>query len=83
MDSTECLVERSRNFARQGEHILCYFKRLIAVTPNGGACSISDLFEGEMDEYSNTVVIKVMRKKELINKLKKCLSNKCSLLVPK
>ena len=26
------------------------FKCLIAVTPNGGACFVSDLFEGDIDD---------------------------------
>ena len=45
----------SRDFARQGNTFSSYkhtntFKCLIAVTPNGGACFISDLFEGDIDD---------------------------------
>ncbi|CAH3175502.1 unnamed protein product [Porites lobata] len=48
-------VECSRNFARQGNTFSSYkhtntFKCLIAVTPNGGACFASDLFEGDIDD---------------------------------
>ena len=55
VDCTEFKVETSRNFARQGNIFSAYkhantFKCLIAVTPNGGACFVSDLFEGDIDD---------------------------------
>lgn len=55
VDCTEFPVECSRNFARQGNTFSSYkhtntFKCLIAVTPNGGACFVSDLFEGDIDD---------------------------------
>ena len=55
VDCTEFRVECSRNFARQGNTFSSYkhtntFKCLIAVTPNEGACFISDLFEGDIDD---------------------------------
>ena len=55
VDCTEFRVECSRNFARQGNTFSSYkhcntFKCLIAVTPNGGACFVSDLFEGDIDD---------------------------------
>ena len=54
-DCTEFRIECSRNFARQGNTFSSYkhsntFKCLIAVTPNGGACFVSDLFEGDKDD---------------------------------
>ncbi|PFX12819.1 hypothetical protein AWC38_SpisGene23158 [Stylophora pistillata] len=57
VDCTEFRVERSRNFARQGNTFFSYkhtntFKRLIAVTPNGGACFVSNLFEGDIDDVA-------------------------------
>ena len=53
VDRTEFRVECSRNFARQGNTFSSYkhtntFKCLIAVTPSGGACFVSDLFEGDI-----------------------------------
>ena len=55
VDCTEFRIECSRNFARQGNTFSSYkhsntFKYLIAVTPNGGACFVSDLFEGDIDD---------------------------------
>lgn len=55
VDCTEFRVECSKNFARQGNTFSSYkhtntFKCLIAVTPNGGACFVSDLFEGDTDD---------------------------------
>ena len=55
VDCTKFRVECSRNFARQGNTFSSYkhtntFKCLIAVTPNGGACFVSDLFEGDIDD---------------------------------
>lgn len=48
-------MECSRNFARQGNTFSSYkhtntFKCLIAVNPSGGACFVSDLFEGDIDD---------------------------------
>lgn len=55
VDCTDFRIECSRNFARQGNTFSSYkrsntFKCLIAVTPNGGACFVSDLFEGDTDD---------------------------------
>ena len=55
VDCTEFRVECSRNFARQGNTFSSYkhtntFKCLIAVTLSGGACFVSDLFEGDIDD---------------------------------
>ena len=55
VDCTEFSVETSRNFARQGNTYSAYkhtntFKCLIAITPNGGACFVSDLYEGDIDD---------------------------------
>ena len=52
VDCTEFRVECSRNFARR-DTFSSYkhtntFKYLIAVTPNGGACFISDLLQGDI-----------------------------------
>ena len=55
VDCTEFRIECSRHFARQGNTFSSYknsntFKCLIAVTPTGGACFVSDLFEGDIDD---------------------------------
>ena len=55
VDCTEFRVETSRNFARQGNTYSSYkhantFKCLIAVTPNGGSCFVSDLYEGDISD---------------------------------
>ena len=55
VDCTEFHVQTSRNDARQGNTYSSYkhantFKCLIAVIPNGGACFVSDLFEGDIDD---------------------------------
>lgn len=55
VDCTEFRVQTSRNFARQGNTFLTYkhantLKCLLAVTPNGGACFVSDLFEGDISD---------------------------------
>jgi hypothetical protein len=55
VDCTEFSVQTSHNFARQGNTYSSYkhtntFKCLIAVTPSGGACFVSDLFEGDIDD---------------------------------
>ena len=69
VDCTEFRIQTSRNFAQQGNTYSQYkhsntFKCLIAVTPNGGACFVSDLFEGDITDikslrrvaYSNTLI---------------------------
>ena len=53
VDCTEFSIQTSRNFAQQGNTYSQYkhsntFKCLIAVTPNGGAGFVSDLFEGDI-----------------------------------
>ena len=53
VDCTEFWIETSRNFARQGNTYSSYkyantFKCLIAATPNGGFCFVSDLYEGDI-----------------------------------
>ena len=55
IDCTEFRVETSRNYVKQGNTYSAYkhtntFKCLIAVTPNGGASFVSDLFEGDIDD---------------------------------
>ncbi|XP_020898260.2 uncharacterized protein LOC110237029 [Exaiptasia diaphana] len=55
IDCTEFAVEMSRNFARQGNTYSSYkhtntFKSLIAVTPNGSACFVSELYEGDVND---------------------------------
>ena len=57
VDCTEFFCEMPRDYGRQGN---CYsnykhhntMKCLIAITPTGGACFISDLFEGSIDDVS-------------------------------
>ena len=55
VDCTEFRVETARNFSRQGNTYSSYkhantFKCLIAVTPNGGSCFVSDLYEGDISD---------------------------------
>ena len=55
VNCTEFRVETSRNFTRQGNTYSSYkhantFKCLIAVTPNGGSCFVSDLYEGDIPD---------------------------------
>ena len=55
VDCTEFRIQTSRNFAQQGNTYSQYkhsntFKCLIAVTPNGGACFVSDLLEGDIND---------------------------------
>lgn len=55
VDCTEFSVQTSRNFARQGNTYSSYkhtntFKCLISVAPNGCACFVSDLYEGDIDD---------------------------------
>ena len=59
IDCTEFFVETPRNYSQQGNVYSSYkhhttFKALIAVTPNGGACFVSDLYEGSIDDVSIT-----------------------------
>ena len=68
-DCTELRVECSRNFARQGNTFSSYkhtntLKCLIAVTPNGGACFVSDLFEGHSDD------VEIFKESGLVKHLK-------------
>lgn len=55
VDCTEFRIQTSRHFAQQGNTYSQYkhsntFKCLIAVTPNGGACFVSELFEGDITD---------------------------------
>jgi hypothetical protein len=55
IDCTEFFCEMPQNFAQQGNIFSsykhhCTFKCLIAVNPSGGACFVSDLYEGSMDD---------------------------------
>ena len=55
IDCTEFSVQTLRNFARQGNTYFSYkhtntFKCLIAVSPNGSACFLSDLYEGDIGD---------------------------------
>ena len=67
-------MECSRNFARQGNTFSSYkhtntFKCLIAVTPNGGACFISDLFEGDFDDvriFEESGIMKHLKPYDLV-----------------
>ena len=69
VDCTEFRVECSRNFASQGNTFSSYkhtntFKGLITVTPSGGACFVSDLFEGDVDD------VRIFKKSGLLKHLK-------------
>lgn len=74
VDCTEFRVQTSRNFARQGNTFSSYkhantFKCLIAVTPNGGACFVSDLFEGDINDvhiFEESGILKHIRPHDLI-----------------
>eukprot|EP00795_Rhopilema_esculentum_P012140 gene12140-2745_t len=51
--------KKAKNYAQQGNVYSSYkhhttFKALIAVTPNGAACFVSDLYEGSIDDVSIT-----------------------------
>ena len=55
VDCTEFFCEMPKNYAQQGNVYSsykhhCTYKCLIAVNPNGGACFISDLYEGSVDD---------------------------------
>ena len=55
VDCTEFFCEMPRDYGRQGNFYSsykhhCTMKSLIAVSPSGGACFISDLYEGSADD---------------------------------
>ena len=57
----------------KGTHILRIstqtFKCLIGVTPHGGACFVSDLFEGDIDDvkiFEDSGIMKHIRPNDLI-----------------
>ena len=57
------------HFARQGNTFSSYkhtntFKCLIAVTPNGGACFVSDLFEGDISD------VEIFKESGILNHIK-------------
>lgn len=74
VDCTEFRVETSRNFARQGNTYSSYkhantFKCLIAVTPNGGSCFVSDLYEGDIsdvDIFEQSGILKHIEPQDII-----------------
>ena len=74
VDCTEFRVELSRDYAQQGNTYSSYkhtntFKCLTAVVPNGGACFVSDLFEGEMDDikiFQQSGILQHIRPNDLL-----------------
>ena len=59
IDCTEFFCQTPRDYAKQGNVYSAYkhhttFKALIAVTPNGSACFVSDLYEGSLDDVAIT-----------------------------
>ena len=69
VDCTEFRLVCSRNFARQGNTFSSYkhtntFKCLIAVTLNGGACFVSNFFEGDIDD------VQIFKESGLVKHLK-------------
>lgn len=74
VDCTEFKVEMSSNFSRQGNTYSSYkhtntFKCLIAVTPNGGACFVSDLFEGDISDveiFKESGILKHIKPHDII-----------------
>ena len=66
-------MECSRNFARR-DTFSSYkhtntFKYLIAVTPNGGACFISDLLQGDIDDvriFEESGIMKHLKPYDLV-----------------
>ena len=55
IDYTEFFCEMPQDYGQQGNNYSnykhhCTMKCLIAVTPTGGACFVSDLFEGSIDD---------------------------------
>ena len=73
VDCTEFRVECSRNFARR-DTFSSYkhtntFKYLIAVTPSGGACFISDLLQGDIDDvriFEESGIMKHLKPYDLV-----------------
>ena len=74
VDCTEFRIETSRNFAQQGntyssnKHTNTY-KCMIACTPNGGACFVSDLFEGDISDvqiFEESGILKHLEPHDLI-----------------
>ena len=74
VDCTEFRVEMPQDYVQQGNTYSSYkhsntFKCLIAVTPNGGACFVSDLFEGDIDDmkiFQESGIMKHIRPNNLI-----------------
>ena len=74
VDCTEFAVQTSRNFARQGNTYSSYkhtntFKCLIAVSPNGSACFVSDLYEGDIGDvelFQNCGILKHINPGDII-----------------
>lgn len=74
VDCTEFRIDTSRNFAQQGNTYSSYkhsntFKCLIAVTPNGGACFVSDLFEGDVNDvqiFKESGILKHINPKDIL-----------------
>ena len=74
VDCTEFRVETSRNFSQQGNTFSSYkhantFKCLIACTPNGGACFVSDLFEGDISDvqiFEESGILKHLEPQDVI-----------------
>ena len=70
-DCTEFCVEMSCHFAQQENTFSSYkhtntFKCLIGVTPHGGACFLSNLFEGDIDDvkiFQQSGIIKAYKTK--------------------
>ncbi|XP_074613320.1 uncharacterized protein LOC141873274 [Acropora palmata] len=74
VDCTEFRIETSRNFAQQGNTYSSYkhtntYKCMIACTPNGGACFVSDLFEGDISDvqiFEESGILKHLEPHDLI-----------------
>lgn len=74
VDCTEFRIETSRNFAQQGNTYSSYkhkntYKSMIACTPNGGACFVSDLFEGDISDvqiFEESGILKHLEPHDLI-----------------
>ena len=59
IDCTVFFCQTPRDYAKEGNLYSSYkqhttFKALIAVTPNGSACFVSDLYEGSLDDNAIT-----------------------------
>lgn len=71
---TKVSVEMSSNFERQGNTFSSYkhtntFKCLIAVFPNGGACYVSDLLQGNVSDteiFSESGILKHIEPQDVI-----------------